>query len=151
MAHASVFRLGVDLVLLVLLGRTLPTPRFVGAGAEIDVEVVHVAGDVRIVEGTVRLIADQAHELTWLPHVGHVAERGDQSERERAAERQLQVRDHKAKRCWKGLLLVRRRISEWWCWNTRPARLAKGNYRESVVGLWLGPLCFRSGRKLFPD
>src|SRR6478735_9603046 len=48
-AHAGVFRLGVVRRLLLLFGRALPAPRFVGAGAQIDVQIVHVAGNVRII------------------------------------------------------------------------------------------------------
>src|SRR5690242_273104 len=47
LAHARVFILGVGLVLVLVLARAGTAPGLVGAGAQIDVEIVHVAGDVR--------------------------------------------------------------------------------------------------------
>src|SRR5690242_5690918 len=48
-SHAGVFRLGVGFRLVLLFGGTNAPDNVVGAGAQIDVDVVHVAGHVRIV------------------------------------------------------------------------------------------------------
>src|SRR3954467_6819862 len=48
-AHAGILRRGVGIRLVFLLGRTRTPDRVIGAGAQIDVEIVHVTGDVGIV------------------------------------------------------------------------------------------------------
>src|SRR5690349_13552801 len=48
-AHARVLGLCIGLRLVLVLGRPCTSRRIVGAGAQIDIEVVHVAGHVRIV------------------------------------------------------------------------------------------------------
>src|SRR5205085_4361962 len=55
-SHAGVFRLGVGFRLVFLFSGTNAPDRVIGAGAQIDVEVVHVAGDVRI-------IAERRHHI----------------------------------------------------------------------------------------
>src|SRR6476620_1842358 len=47
--HAGIFRLGVSRRLVFVLRGPHAADRVVGAGAEIDVEIVHVAGDVWII------------------------------------------------------------------------------------------------------
>src|SRR5581483_6176886 len=49
LAHARVFVLGIGVVLVLMLARAGTAPRLVGTGAQVDVEIVHVAGDVRII------------------------------------------------------------------------------------------------------
>src|SRR5215470_16403644 len=48
-SHAGIFRLGVGFRLVFLFGRTNAPDGVIGAGAQIDVEIVHVAGDIRII------------------------------------------------------------------------------------------------------
>src|SRR5436305_14429854 len=48
-AHARIFVLGIGVVLVVMLAGTGATPGLVGAGAQVDVEIVHVASDVRVI------------------------------------------------------------------------------------------------------
>src|ERR1700761_7389654 len=49
LAHARVFFLGIGVVLVLVLAGTGAAPGLVGAGAQIDVEIVHVAGDIRVI------------------------------------------------------------------------------------------------------
>src|SRR5882672_4703478 len=49
LAHAGILRLGVGLRLVFLLGGARTPDGVIGAGTQIDVKVVHVAGDVRII------------------------------------------------------------------------------------------------------
>src|SRR5450631_1594134 len=48
-SHAGIFRLGVGVRLVFVLCGPHASDRVVGAGAEINVEIVHVAGDVWII------------------------------------------------------------------------------------------------------
>src|SRR6476661_2383704 len=49
LAHARIFVLGIGVVLVLVLAGSCAAPGLVGAGAQIDVEIVHVAGDVRVI------------------------------------------------------------------------------------------------------
>jgi len=49
LSHAGRFRLGVSLRLVLMLGRTHAPDGVIGAGAQVDIEIVHVAGDVRVI------------------------------------------------------------------------------------------------------
>src|SRR3954468_24665805 len=48
-SHAGIFRFRVGVRLVFVLRRPHASDRVIGAGAEVDVEVVHVAGDVWII------------------------------------------------------------------------------------------------------
>src|ERR1700755_3005172 len=48
-AHAGIFRLRIGVRFVFVLGRAYTPDRVMGAGAEIDIEVVQVAGDGRII------------------------------------------------------------------------------------------------------
>src|SRR5690349_11702938 len=48
-AHAGFFRLRVGLGFVFMLGRAHAADRVVGAGTQVDVDVVHVAGHIRVV------------------------------------------------------------------------------------------------------
>src|SRR3954469_6990007 len=67
--HAGIFRLGVGIRLVFLLGGTNAPDRVIGAGAQIDVDVVHVTGDVRV-------IAERRHHVL-LRRVDVLAAAGD--------------------------------------------------------------------------
>src|SRR5215813_7609430 len=47
--HTGIFRLGVGCGLVFLFGGTCTPDSVVGAGTQIDVEVVHITGDIRII------------------------------------------------------------------------------------------------------
>src|SRR6266702_2381634 len=49
LAHAGIFRRCIGFVLVLVLAGPGTAPGLVGAGAQIDVEIVHVAGDVRVI------------------------------------------------------------------------------------------------------
>src|SRR6201993_975567 len=55
-AHARIFRLGIGLGLVFMLRRTHASDGIIGAGSQINVEVIHVAGDIRI-------IAERGHHV----------------------------------------------------------------------------------------
>src|SRR5215469_4317497 len=48
-AHTGIFRIGIGFGLVLMLCGTHASDRVIGARAQIDVDVVHVTGDVRIV------------------------------------------------------------------------------------------------------
>src|SRR5215475_12145551 len=64
-SHAGIFRLGVGCRLVFLLGGTRPPDGIVGASRQIDVEVVHVAGDIWIIaERRRHLLLRRIHVFT---------------------------------------------------------------------------------------
>ena len=72
LAHAGILRLGVGLRLVFLLGGTHAPDGVIGAGTQIDVDVVHVAGDVRV-------IAERRHHI-FLRRIHVLAAAGDHAE-----------------------------------------------------------------------
>src|SRR5258708_6784355 len=74
-AHAGIFGLGVGLGLVLVIGRAHASHRVVGAGTQIDVKVVHVAGHVRIVaEGRHHVLLGATDVLAAAPdHTEEVA------------------------------------------------------------------------------
>src|SRR4051794_32557901 len=73
LAHARIFVLGIGVQLVLVLARSGAAPGLVGAGAQIDVEIVHVAGDVRI-------IAEGRHHV-FCGRRDVLAARGDDAEK----------------------------------------------------------------------
>src|SRR5882757_8765748 len=49
LSPAGIFRLGVGVGFVFVLGRAHAPDGVIGAGTQIDVEIVHVAGDVRVI------------------------------------------------------------------------------------------------------
>src|SRR5689334_19094183 len=49
MAHAGIFRIGIGLALVFMLSRPHGSECVIGPRAQIDVKVIHVAGDIRII------------------------------------------------------------------------------------------------------